>query len=135
MLHRGMSPSSRPSTRGKGYGATTLWQQLAPYYAKLAVLRVVGKEGVPLPAELVQFAIDTALQWEGGPYAEPPLSETGDPQEDGLYCSFLPSRAYLDSLGIRLDGGMTPFIVTPDDLYNAVRTLVVYETTNESDAS
>ncbi len=119
----------------QGVGVTTLWQQLAPYYAKLAVLRVVGKEGVPLPGELVQFAIDTALQWEGGPYAEPPLSDTGDPLEDGLYCSFLPFRAYLDGLGIRLDGGMTPFIVTPDDLYDTARTVVVYQTSNESDAS
>jgi hypothetical protein len=100
---------------------------------KLAVLRMKDKEGRPLSEEDIQKVVDQALAWRDVKYVEPPIKLDGDPFETGLYCSMLPYRAYLDAVGIDLDASWhersvtVPFFVTPDELYEARNSSVVFE--------
>jgi hypothetical protein len=100
---------------------------------KLAVLRVRDDQGAPLSDVEIQKVVTTAKGWEDVEYREPPLSLSGDPHTTGLYCSMLPFRAYLDATKIDLDAywfmrtASVPFIVTPDELYEAKNSIVVHE--------
>ncbi|MCP4449405.1 MAG: hypothetical protein GY811_29340 [Myxococcales bacterium] len=96
---------------------------------KLAVLRVVGEDGEPLSPELKKDVVDKGLSFESIPYVFPPIDIEEDPKE-GLYCSMLVYRSYLDAAGIDLDGWF-PGIVTPDELYASDRTVVVFEAAPE----
>ena len=100
---------------------------------KLAVLRVVDDEGRPLSDERIRAVVDQALAWKDVRYVEPPIPLDGDPRETGLYCSLLPYRAYLDGTGVDLDASwsersvVVPFFVTPDELYEAPNSRVIFE--------
>ncbi len=94
---------------------------------KFAVVRVVDDEGYDLPEEDIQAAIDLAVSWEDVHYRLPPFRQDGVVEETGTYCSHLPYRAYLDALGIDLDGGWTPLLIHPDDLYRSENVRVIAE--------
>ena len=94
----------------------------------LAILRVTDDDGKDLDEATLQRVADYAMNWDGIAYTEPPFAQDADPFDKGLYCSMVPYRAYLDVLDIEIDGGWIPFVVTPDNLYMADDTRVVYET-------
>lgn len=98
----------------------------------IAILRVQDEDGNDLSPEKIEQVIRRSHEFTKTHYEEPPVDIDGDPLETGIYCSMLPYRAYLDTVGIDLDG-IFPFVITPDELYNSDFTRVVFESVPEEE--
>lgn len=96
---------------------------------KLAILRVRKDDGSELSKDEIGEVLEAGQSLIDAEYEEPPYRKKGDGSK--TYCSLLPYSAYLNGVGINIDGMRIPLAVPPDALYKSSNTYEVYESSPE----